>query len=415
MDTILNGTRFDLFAKYIYAKYFIRRIDSHWFIELYRDHISVLNGGWEHPGIKCSLDDFVEAYNTLIAYCTTTHSIPNTTDIRVNGRDILVDGAHRFVLAYMLNLPLYYVKDNTLDFVQGYNYLFFQNRHRYGIDYLPENVQSKIPKALSPTWMDEMAREACHIHLNMYVISLFPCSTQVPLDALNEVGQIVYTKSVEFTQDGLLRFIYELYDGETWHGYTRETKARDVSTNALGWTCNFVFFIPNSGINMTHLKANLRSQCGGRHSMHINDTHEEAIRYAHLILNDNSIHHLNYGKALSLTNLEHFKYYRDHIATQDTCIDSSFVWALYGLREAKDLDFLCRGTAVKSDHPDIHIHNSELKYYPCSLDDILYDPRKHFYTYGCKVATLEIVASMKRVRNEPKDQRDIELMTKTLS
>jgi len=391
-------------------------IKSTWYVDLYKDHIMVLNGGWEYPGDKkTNIDHFVNEYDRLILYYTTDLLVPK--GIRINSNNILVDGAHRFVLAFMFvgGFDWSYYKTTGLDFVQGYNYDFFQNRLKYGIDYLPEDIKRKVIPTLKPIWMDEMAREACYIHRNVRIISVFPCSSRKDIDSLlQKEGQIVYKKTINFTDNGLLRFIYELYDGETWRGYTREDKQLDVTGNSQTNECTFYVFIPkNIGVDMVRLKSGLRIHCENRHSVHINDTHDEALRYANQILNENSIHHLNYGQQLSPTNQKLFNVYRTELNDKynDKCIDSSFVLALYGLREAKDLDYLHAVNTISFTTVDgINSHNSELKYYDCSVDDILYDPRKHFYTRGCKVATLETVRDMKINRNEEKDRNDIELI-----
>ena len=43
-------------------------------------------------------------------------------------------------------------------------------------------------------------------------------------------------------------------------------------------------------------------------------------------------------------------------------------------------------------------------------DDIIYNPRFHFYSFGIKFASIDVVKSMKEHRNEEKDKVDVNLI-----
>ena len=85
---------------------------------------------------------------------------------------------------------------------------------------------------------------------------------------------------------------------------------------------------------------------------------------------------------------------------------------MYGLRNAKDIDY-------------IHLNDKDIKmfmfgchkgkwldYYGKSKEEILYNPRNHFYWNGIKFASLPVIKQMKQNRYEKKDIRDINLINK---
>ena len=70
---------------------------------------------------------------------------------------------------------------------------------------------------------------------------------------------------------------------------------------------------------------------------------------------------------------------------------------------------------IKIDIKNISIHNNKwLSYYPISRDEIIFNPKYHFYFYGHKIATLEVIKEMKNNRNEKKDIYDIKIISKLI-
>ena len=60
-------------------------------------------------------------------------------------------------------------------------------------------------------------------------------------------------------------------------------------------------------------------------------------------------------------------------------------------------------------------HDSELIYYPYSKQEIILNPKCHFYYRGVKFITLDVLYSMKQNRHEfPKDINDCDLIQKFL-
>lgn len=93
----------------------------------------------------------------------------------------------------------------------------------------------------------------------------------------------------------------------------------------------------------------------------------------------------------------------------DYLIESSAVLALYGLRDAYDIDYI---TAREDRLPKSEFFENHASAYPrtVSLDVLLYDPRYYLYFLGVKFASLEQVEHAKSLRGEKKDKRDVKLI-----
>ena len=99
---------------------------------------------------------------------------------------------------------------------------------------------------------------------------------------------------------------------------------------------------------------------------------------------------------------------------KDYCITSSVILEMYGLRHAKDVDYLHKNDFdIKEQNIGVH-EGIWLSYYANTKDDIIYNPENHFYFNGFKFAAPHVIMKMKKNRNETKDQNDIELLTRIL-
>lgn len=92
------------------------------------------------------------------------------------------------------------------------------------------------------------------------------------------------------------------------------------------------------------------------------------------------------------------------------CIESSFIMSLYNIREASDLTYICSKNIISSydkvkNHNNIIENNSNFK-----KEDIIYNPKYHFYCSGFKCLNLEILKIIKTNRNTEKDKRDVKLI-----
>jgi hypothetical protein len=143
----------------------------------------------------------------------------------------------------------------------------------------------------------------------------------------------------------------------------------------------------------------------GNHSVHINDSHEETVRIAKTVFNDNSIHFLNNRKNISFPKYK--KLMTNMKPNDNEVITGSTVLSLYGLRDCKDIDL------IYYNNPPADSHNQYLEtYYKLTLDDIINNPLYHLYYQGFKYVSLNVIKNMKKLRNEQKDIIDVNLIEK---
>lgn len=91
-------------------------------------------------------------------------------------------------------------------------------------------------------------------------------------------------------------------------------------------------------------------------------------------------------------------------------ITGSTVLSLYGLRDCKDIDL------IYYNNPPADSHNQYLEtHYKLTLDNIVNNPLYHLYYQGFKYVSLNVMKNMKKVRNEPKDIVDVQLIEKILA
>ena len=99
---------------------------------------------------------------------------------------------------------------------------------------------------------------------------------------------------------------------------------------------------------------------------------------------------------------------------EDYCLTSSLIMEMYGLRQAKDIDYLHKNNNnLKLFNTGVHSGKWE-NYYHTNKNEIIYNPDNHFYFNGFKFATINIIKKMKERRNENKDVKDIKLMNKII-
>jgi len=401
---ILDYTRFDVPAKVIYARHRHWQVNSNWPVQVYDEHIRAFNGYDERDGTgKKGLKMFLNAFNAVIDSVRTRGFDPDTSVIPVSLQGELLEGAHRLAACLVYNKQISTVKFDFKPWI--YDYRFFLSR------------------GLSPETADAIALEFCRLKKNTHLVFLFPSaigSVDKVMELLKKYSDIVYEKKISLRNDGPLLLMRQIYRDENWLGNYKNNfpgarlKARECfrSNEPLRL---FVVETDNNDA-LKQVKQEIRDIYGiGNHSIHISDTHEESLRIARLLLNSNGVHFLNNAK---IGNFEHFEKnllsYKKALANVEEewfCVGGSAVMSIYGLREARDIDYLhFREPLLKDDKGLVSSHNKEAGYYPLSIDDIIFNPKNHFYYDGVKFSALSVIRQMKSKRGEEKDGKDLLLM-----
>lgn len=400
---LLNPQRFDIAAKHLYARLRERGTAVSWARQLYAAHLKAFNNLKELDGSgKDTLEKYSASFHELLDAIKRGGFDPEISLVPVNSAGMIIDGAHRLAACLLHQKPIRCVEAAFTP--QPYGYEFFRQR---GLDDL---------------YSDEMALEYCRLHPETYLVMVFPSAQgrQEEVEAiLNQLGQIVYAKQIWLSRQGSFHLIRQVYAGERWLGdWTNQYAGAWGKANpcfAKSGPLRVFVFQAHHLDQVREAKKRIRDLFGiENHSVHINDTREQTLQLARLLLNRNSIHFLNGAQPKFFGKFERqIRSYATWLKTQGYdpelfCVDGSAVMAAYGIRESADLDVLHACEADFSTvEPEVNSHNREVHHHVLHRDDIIFNPENHFYYNGLKFASLDVIRRLKVKRNERKDREDV--------
>ena len=369
-------------------------LSSDYYKSAYKEHIRVLNNFHEGTPRKSGFEDFDNAFKSIIN---------NTVDepVPVNQEGHIANGAHRLAAALYHQRPINIRNTNSNENYELLcDYKFF------------------IERGLSQSLLKRTAVEYAKLKSNTYIICLFPIAhTRISevMNIIHEHSNVFYHSSEVLNSEGQFGLMKEIYLSEL---------IKQKAVSAAGWAneegirrkgnqcfrdktkVTFVLVDAKNLETLKEMKNKVRALFNvGNHSIHINDTHEETVRIAKTVFNDNSIHFLNNRKNISFPNYR--KLMNATKPDDNTVITGSSVLSLYGLRDCKDLDLIYYKNAP------VDSHNQYLEtHYKLTLDNIVNNPLYHLYHNGLKYVSLDVIKNMKVIRNEPKDIIDVQLIEK---
>jgi hypothetical protein len=407
---LLTHTRFDVIIKYMYAKSILEGYNTTIFQNIYKEHLRIWNNFKEYDKPeKNTFEAFDNVFKQLIEEIKCNGFNDTISKIPVVFEKYILNGSHRLASALATDKDVYTTegvvgRDGQLDC----GYKFFENL------------------GLNPDYADRTAIEYAKLKKNTFIVFIFPSANgkiDEVINILNKNGKIVYSKNVPLNENGSFNLIKELYLNESWGG--------TFDTNFSGFrhkqhlcyptyqpTSVFLLEFDNLETSVK-VKEIIRSLFNiGKHSVHINDTHEETIRLAKTVFNKNSVHFLNNKKTVNYktfdNTLDNFKKQVEklNLDIDDYCICGSSPLSAYGLREGNDLDYLHSKPIKITDNSGLlNSHNEYSKsFYTLERDEIIYNPNNHFFYKGVKFATLEVIKGLKENRKEQKDKIDLELI-----
>lgn len=399
---LLVPRRLDVAVKALHVGWARRGIDSDFARKLYLEHLRVFNGFVEADGSgKLGVEEFCGRFRALAA-SVAAHGLRKDMLIPVSGDGVILDGAHRVALCLQAGFPVRTVR-TTVDVGPTYDASYFEARGMKR-PYLDAAIVSYISHApdtrLVLVWPTAAGRDA-------------------ELSAvINRHAAVVARKDVPLSTNAAVNLVVRAYQHESWLGGPSDDYAG--GRNKARWCTDgdgpLRVFVVHAGEDLLTLKEEIRAVFGnGKHSVHINDTHQETVELAGLLFNANSLHNLHFGPP---TSPKWFRRLFDHYDAwlsefppdeQDLfCIDGSSVLAAYGVRDVRDLDFLYAGAAeVDTGFKEIGLHNHVAPLYGRSIDSLVHDPTAYFYFRGRKMLAAPLVSDMKTRRGEAKDVEDV--------
>lgn len=417
---LLSTKRFDVMFKYMYAKSRKLGYKTKFFKDAYKHHLQIWNDFKEYNNPdKNTYEAFLSEFHAILDSIEKDGFQESISSVPVLN-DSILNGAHRLAACLVYNRPI--TCHTGVDGRDGaYNCSWYS---------WSQGVEFGKPDA---DFCDRAAVEYISLEKNTYTITLFPSASQKNLaqqtrQAITNNGELFYEKAIQLNKNGAINLMRELYWREGWaesngrSGYNE--KAGLCFTNFEAPTVIFIAKFKSLQEAMK-CKADIRALYGpDKHSVHINDTHEETTRIAKTVLNKNGIHYLNNcnyrtpessrleGLITEFSSLIK----EEHQDPDNYCISAGAVLARYSLKECKDLDYLhSNAPKLTTNNPDIQSHNEYgINLYHTNCDDIVYNPNNYFHVHGVKFASLDVVKKLKERRNEPKDTADIALINGVL-
>jgi hypothetical protein len=410
---LLTPYRFDLVIKYLYANSIINNYKTDFFKNLYREHLLIWNGfkEYDNPN-KNTFESFDNEFKSIIDSIKKDGFDSKISTIPLVENKYMLNGAHRVGASLALNSKVLCRQSTSSNDGQK--------------DCSWVNLFKDLNMNCNLT--DLVSLEYAKLKSNTFIVTLFPItqnSLDTALSIIERYGNVVYYKKIELNEIGRLNLMRELYDGESWAGSYKNDfvgfrdKSRLCYQNDGYTTAVLVEF--NEYDDTVKLKSELRKLYNvGNHSVHINDTHEQTVRLSQVFFNKNSIHFLNNSKIVNYKFFEGMlKKYKNLITNKSDnyCVTASSVLSIYGLREGDDLDYInLDGEVIYDESNKIHSHNNYgINLYPTPYEEIILNPKYHFYSRGIKFASINFIKDLKSIRKENKDLVDIELINKILN
>tara|TARA_B110000444_G_scaffold178245_1_gene166923 strand:- start:7207 stop:8346 length:1140 start_codon:yes stop_codon:yes gene_type:complete len=327
-------------------------------------------------------------------------------------------------------------------------------------------------------YLDYMVLQYCISNKNTFVITVWPVTYEAEdifLNTYNKYGSIIYKKEIRLKENGFKNILHFISDKKKhplgmklWFAephrhinpltiYIFESK--EVETISVNEKINYLTRIFNNnrnhilqiqkkgGLNNLFVTTRAKRECRNeikiknkiapisfapdrQYSHHVNDEHHETIELCRIFLNDNSIFALNKCnldyKCLSFDNK--YKNYVNFIndnkwgKLDDFCLNNSSVLSQFGIRQSRDIDYLHNHTfniSKQIPEEEISSHNYVVKEFNLNIDEIIYNPTKHFWFKNIKFITLDELLLFKKKQmiitpNNLKAKNDFKLITSFL-
>ena len=416
---LLHSNRYDIIFKYIYIKYAsIYKFFGNWTSELYKQHIQLLNGGYEMLTFvqnkqKNSVKDFFIDFQNIINIFIKNQYIERPLPLYDTNN--ILNGSHRTACHIFYNKKLLYkIIPNSKPFNCHSEYFKNRELNKNNLPLPGKDIINSVDKK----YMDFSILEYILLKKDVRILCMYSNNynnhqQNILQYIFSTKTNIVYAKTITMTDIGLYNFIKEAYLTENFVNVTNKTNATKANYNDNNYTIT-IYVLEN---NLTEYsksggkhKTELRKIFNNHNAVHISDNNDDTIRMAKIIFNENTLKFYNTIKHDYDNNtINLFNNYTNMIKNNDNyCIVSSYILNLYKLRNARDIDYI---------HNDIELtirsHNHLKKHHNDTILNLIYNPDNYFYFHGYKCMNLELVKTFKLNRNEiPKDIDDILLIDK---
>ena len=417
---LLCTARFDFYGILAYIDQKVKGVENlTWAKNIYKERTSAMTGHkLSEPGSdeKNSFDDFVSVLDALIDDFQYDHFDIDRTLVPVDKDYVPMDGAHRVACAAYFDKQIKVLR-------------FTDREYQFkGFQYLQHEL---LPTVIS----DYMALESAKWHNDLYVFFLWPQAHNNP-EKLKKAQEMIYTNTdvmydveYKFSYEAIRNLLIQIYGHMDWLGNIDNGFQNVIMKVDEVWSSNgkvqLIITRGESCEYITNLKAEIRDMFGiGLSSCHSTDNMRETRLALNALLNPFSRDFLERAKPTLFKNsyklIDRFKEIvkSNSLLLDNFILDSSMVLAIYGAREAQDLDFYCLPetdlSAFQSEKNIEEHDDSQKAFYDLPVTDYILNPEHYFVFNEVKFMSLENLRKFKEKRyrqnHDLKDKHDIELI-----
>lgn len=425
--SLLGGARFDLYAILLYIDHYVHAVQDLTFAKsVYKERTCAITGykfAEDGNPNKQSFEDYITTLNALIDDFHNDIFDESKSLIPVDKDYVLVDGAHRVACAAYFGRKIRILRFPDLN-----------------ITHMSSSVLSK--NLLPASVCDTIALEACKWHDNLFMLFLWPksfCDMGIHSQAIELIygkTSVVYEKETVLTYQAIRNLMIQIYGHMDWVGTVDNDFASTYAKADEVWEqsgkCRILLVQAPSTEYVLETKKQIRDLFNiGLASMHSTDNMRETLIAANALLNANSVHFLSnaqpckFKKSYKLfetfkTRIEEYSLHKESFI-----IDSSMILAMFGLRQADDLDYyVIKDASYKTEFGEgisnIEEHDEHQKaFYNCPIEDLVYNVSNYFVFNEIKFVSLEKLLEFKNNRfkqhHDAKDAADIKIITYLLN
>lgn len=409
---LVTSSRLDLGVKCLYARAWASGKGLDWARRLYLAHVQLWNGFFERAPAKRGAEDFTRAFDELLQ--ATAESGPEGIDtaIPITLDGSLLNGAHRLAAAWQFDRPVRAVQVEVYPDHARYDGAYFEALQR-------ERGDMGVPGLTSL-----MALEFARVAPSCRVVTLFAATIprRAEVDALLAAhGRIAWSFERDVPPSEQAGFIRLLYEGEAWVGGPHDGHAgarhKAQACFAAGSAVRLLLVEPHPSGDWLALKAAIRALFdAGNHSVHINDTTEEALRILRTAPDREALALYARSRPRPMPGFDaQFAAFAAAVHAEgradSVVVTGSAVLALFGLRDSADLDHLHDGDPVTvSGRDDIGSHNAYAGWLPQPPAALVHEPWHTVVVDGIRFLRPAVLRAFKAARGEPKDLADVALI-----
>lgn len=399
-DDLLSTDRLDIMARLDYAESKITRAYNPWATRLYRSFLLAADptGKFGEDELKFSIHDYESQYVSLIDSLMSQGFDAEISRVTVS-RASLINGAHRVAASLALGIPVETESSNAPKPTHlGHRGLLASGLSQDIVEYMVwRYVQNK-----------QSSRVLVFSNISRQVFEKSMSKLRSVL-----VNQELYYSELALSEIAKRRLVQLCYGHQD--GWTDSLAEKLVSERYVGREQKnfFVIFDAESPGQEQEIKQILRrhlsKSVGLDRQIYGSHSHLETLRLVEPLLNRNSRQFLNFSPLGSenriLENVYACGFSSNLKENQQWCIDGSATLELFGIRKARDVDYVSQNLLTAVSGADLH--NSEYLAFPTSFEEIIFDPRKHLRIQGLKFISLSALVEQKVTRGETKDNNDI--------